>query len=414
MEQAVPNDVAGGAARTVRRRLVCYLSGFDPQGPSHYHQLFATESVKQAALAGYQITTGRRRKTGEHMASWDVSSQIDGQRVETRYDFLRWDDIVRQHWPRGRLRLLERTVFASTRMWANGVMWRALKTSWPMALAIILPGVALLVGALLLLVLAAAAGALFFQGHLLAGGLVLIFGGPTLIGALALAETRTQMAWLMRSLACLVLQGRGQLSTLESRLDVFGAHVAEQLIEANFDEVLVVGHSSGAMLAMSVVQRALEAVGPSLSPESPQVSLLTLGHCAPLLSYQPEAHAFRQELARLAAQNRLNWVDFGSPVDGCCFALRDPTATMGHARHRPDHPKILNPLFVELFSADRYRAIKRDKFRCHFQYLMAGEILGAYDFFRIVAGPLFLFQGMAHARGVVGFRRLEFLGGPDL
>jgi hypothetical protein len=376
--------------------------------------MFAAESLKQAALAGYEMATGRRRKTGEHMASWDVTGRFEDEQVHTRYDFLRWDDIVRQHWPRGRWRLLERTVFASIRMWSNGVMWQSLKTSWPMAVAIMLPGFALVAVAAMMLATVASFGWLVSHGHLLAGGLMLILGLPTWAALFAAAEGRTQMAWLMRSLACLVLQGRGQLEVLESRLDAFGSHVAQQLKGGQFDEVLLVGHSSGAMLAMSVMHRALGSAGRDFPADGPRMSLLTLGHCTPLLSQQPEADAFRRELADLALQTRLDWIDFGSPADGCCFALRDPTEFAGHKRSRTDHPKSLNPRFFELFSAERYAAIKRDKFRCHFQYLMAAERKGAYDFFRMVGGPAALFDGLQARAPVADFRGLELLGGPDI
>ena len=34
-----------------------------------------------------------------------------------------------------------------------------------------------------------------------------------------------------------------------------------------------------------------------------------------------------------------------------------------------------------------YAVIKKDIFRIHFQYIMAGDLLTDYDFFAITAGP---------------------------
>ena len=48
----------------VRRRCVMYLSGFDPQGPAHYHQLYQQEAARQAAVNGSRIEVGGRRKAG--------------------------------------------------------------------------------------------------------------------------------------------------------------------------------------------------------------------------------------------------------------------------------------------------------------------------------------------------------------
>ena len=114
------------------------------------------------------------------------------------------------------------------------------------------------------------------------------------------------------------------------------------------------------------------------------ISLLTLGECIPMLSYQPEARRFRAELEAIGVSDALAWIDFTAPPDGCCFALVDPTAVC-EGRSSIAHwraPKRLSPRFAQLFPPSRYERIRRDKYRCHFQYLMAGELPGVYDFSR--------------------------------
>ena len=49
------------------------------------------------------------------------------------------------------------------------------------------------------------------------------------------------------------------------------------------DEILVVGHSVGATLAVSVLARLLDAAGAARSAARPPIALLSLGHCMPLL-----------------------------------------------------------------------------------------------------------------------------------
>jgi pimeloyl-ACP methyl ester carboxylesterase len=407
----------------VRHRLALYLSGFDPQGPAHYHQLYSTEATKQAQASGHTLEVGRRRKASEHIAWWEVQGRTDGapDPTTTRYEFLRWDDVVRTYWPRGRWALFQRTVFATLAMWGNGVMWRSMKTSWPMFVAIALPGAMIVLLSALLLGLGGAAAALLAADlPWLAGGLVLL-GLPALAGLGMVAERRTNMAWLMRSLACLAEQGRGQTPDLEARLDHFADHLAAQLRAGTWDEVLLIGHSSGAMMAMIVAARALQrlsADGPTAT--AAPLSLLTLGHCSPLLSYQPEAEAFRAELRTLhqAQGSRLHWVDYGAPPDGCCFPLVDPTAPAWE--HTPTAlragapPKLLNPRFAQHFTPATYQAVRRDKFRCHFQYLMATECPGDYDYFALTAGPLTLAQRHAERPSVTDFRQFQRLGGPGL
>jgi pimeloyl-ACP methyl ester carboxylesterase len=230
------------------------------------------------------------------------------------------------------------------------------------------------------------------------------------------AEGRVHMAWLMRSTRFILRQARGATPELEARLDEFAARVDAALGDEANDEVLIVGHSSGAMLAVSTAARALarraSACAAGATSARP-LSLLTLGECIPMLSYQPQARAFRAELASLATSTTLAWLDFTAPPDGCCFALVDPTAVCeeraGAAHWTP--PKRLSPRFAQLFDASTYARVRADKYRCHFQYLMASQIPGAYDYFAITAGPERLEDRFATQVGVEHFRDFQLFGG---
>jgi hypothetical protein len=222
----------------------------------------------------------------------------------------------------------------------------------------------------------------------------------------------------MRSLACLARQGKGQTPELEERLNHFAEHVARQAQSGAWDEVLVAGHSSGAIMAMIVTARALRQLADAASAADPTgashpLSLLTLGHCSPLLSLQPEADGFRQELALLRGSPSLTWVDYGAPPDGCCFPLVDPTAVAPTATPLLAHLKLLNPRYAQHFTPATYRALRKDRFRCHMQYLAATELAGDYDYFAITAGPLSLRAAHAQRDSVTDFKRFQRLGGPS-
>ncbi|MBQ0946442.1 hypothetical protein KAK07_24110 [Ideonella sp. 4Y16] len=391
----------------MRRRLVCYIGGFDPQGPAHYHQLYATEAARQAAVSGHEISVGRRQRLGEHIAGWEVDARIDGQSVRTRYEFLRWDDIVRARWPRSRWALLRTTLWASWQCWRDGVMWYSWRRSWPAFLALAGPGLAMLIWVLLLGVVGVLAAGLWGAGWPLATGLWLLLTLPGLVALGVEAERRTQMAWLMRSLACLVRQGRGQTPELEARLDHFAAHLAAALQDPAHDEVLLVGHSSGAMLAVSVAARALAQVPAGAAA---RLSLLTLGQCGATLSQQPQAQAYRDELVAVGSSAQLHWLDVSAPADGCCYALVDPCEGLPLPPGSPG-AKRLSPRFAQLFTPASYERIRHDKYRCHFQYLMASEVVGEYDYFAITAGPRSLQERFAHRDGVADFRQFECFGG---
>ena len=115
-------------------------------------------------------------------------------------------------------------------------------------------------------------------------------------------------------------------------------------------------------------------------------------------------------MARLGAEPALDWVDFTAPADGCCFALTDPLAAAGITSTRPNHPKLLSPRFAALFTPSTYRKIRSDRFHLHFQYLMAGELPGDYDYTAITSGPLSLGARFASAESVTDFTQFRLFG----
>ena len=405
-----------GPAATIRRRHVLYVSGFDPQGPAHYHALYRAEAGKQALVSGYSIDVGPRQRGTAHSAYWDVRWTDDGgQTVDSRYEFLRWDDIVRKHWPRGTWRLVALTLATTTRMVINGSLWRILQTSWPAFMALAAPAALLAGCASGVAGLAVACAALMSLGHHAAGGVLLVGGLATLGGFARWAQGKVQMAWLMRSARAILLQAGDGRPELEQRLDAFAGHLLDLSRRPGIDELMVVGHSSGAMLAASVVARAIRRDAHLLErPGAPK--LLTLGECIPVLSYQPEASAFRAELGILRAHTALCWLDVTAPSDGCCFALIDPTEVcldgLAAGLRMPGGPKRLSPRFVQLFSSERYANVRADKYRCHFQYLMSGELRGVYDYFAITAGPLSLEVRFSSDEGIKNFEQFRWFGGP--
>lgn len=392
------------AGLPIRRRLVCFLSGFDPRGPAHYHTLYREAAAAQAALTGHTVAVGSRSSTAPHVASWSLHSQTGTQATDTRYDFLRWDDLVRRHWPTGALGAWRAAAYASWHLWRAGVMWDALKTSWPSFFVMATPGLLLIAFALCLFAVVTVLVMLPLQATALPLVALLL-----LIMALALLtrqlERRAHMGWLSRSMASLVHQARGDAPEVEARLDAMALHVHDAWFNGGFDELLVVGHSSGAMMAMSVVARALRHQGTLPAPTSPTaLALLTLGHCAPVLSGQAGAEPFRADLATLLQSPALCWIDYGAPPDGCCFPLVDPSARVASGKHRP---RVMNPRFAESFSPEAYRMLRADYFRCHFQYLMAGERATDYDYLAMTSGPQSLLQRHQGRSSAAGFRRFR-------
>jgi len=377
----------------VHKRCVLYLSGFDPKGAAHYHALYRTESARQSQVSGFQVAVGPRRKLPNGNAHWLLQAQDSGGEVATDYEFLRWDDVVRRHWQKSPWRLGWDVLTTSVHYMRTGALWRMKRLSWPPFVALFAPFLllcAVVLGVPLLgwgvWTLATALGAT----PVMAAGFALVCLGLALWGSRSL-ERRFGMFWLMRSYAFTRKQAAGETPELDQRLQQHADTLLQRVQDGGYDEVLLVGHSSGCIMAVEVMGRALQRA-PRLASQGAALNLLTLGQCIPLLATLPEAAAFRQRLSCLGASEGLGWVDVSAPPDGCCFALCDPFVGLQEPvdSRQPDRPKLVSPRFVKMFEPAVYEKLKQDRLRIHFQYIMAADLPTEYDYFQWTAGSRYL------------------------
>jgi hypothetical protein len=377
------------------KRHVYFLSGFDPKGAAYYHALYQAQAQQQAALNDMPIKVGSRQRDAQGNSFWTLNAvSPDGNTCETTYEFSRWDDLVRQNWPRSTWRLLMDMLFAYRLMWASSeiaTVWRlSRKTLVGLAYPLVVLGGGLVIG---LLAAAATAAGLSKWGASawLAGAAGLAVWASMLWGTLKL-EDKLNTTWLVRIFSFSGKQALGQLPALETRLNEVAEEIAQKIRANDVDEILVVGFSVGSILGVSTMARALaDADAMSASHHQgtrPTISFLTLGHCIPMLGLLPQAQAFRDELGVLAQSTAVHWIDFSSPTDWGSFALVDPVSAcrIDLPAGSQVNPTMRSPRFHTLFATATYACIRRNKRRMHMQYLMAGELPSDYDYFAITSG----------------------------
>ena len=384
---------------TVQKRVVLYLSGFDPRGARWYHQTYRDEAAEQAAVSGYAITVGKRERVGEHLLRWDVAWEQNGTRVETDYLYGEWDDIVRHFWVRQPVRLAWYTLTASWRALRTGVFANTFRWSWPAGVTATMPAILILLLLLSTLLLAWLGGALFGWAGAL-GGLLLGIAGLWVAYRL---EQKFNLTWVGRILSFHEREEQSRAGMLDKRRKAFGTLVADYLAGSDADEILVSGHSYGAVLAISVVAEALAA-----TPERERkVSLLTLGQTIMWLAWLPNASRMRADIATVAESGRVDWIDVSAPPDGACFALVDPYTAIGDRRTDRANPKLINAKFHEIMPPEKFARRTRDWMELHFQYIMATARPSDYDYFAITAGPETLAERFARRPSIRDFTRLR-------
>ena len=381
------------STRQVKSRRVFYIPGYDPIHPRRYRELYRTESTAQAAISDYKIKLKPKPKGANF--GWRVDAKIDATRVRADVDVLVWSDIVRDSMSQsipGTYLQLVRTAWVYI---ASGTLWRLMKLRKGPVIAALYP-----VGMLLLQLLLAVALtiAIIWTGKALldpllglAGHAIASFAGFGAFIALMRwfkkHDGRFFAYYLMHDYSYSAASRGANPPELEARIAVFTDVIAEAL-QGNADEVLVVGHSSGAHLGVSVLadlmrQGRMPASGPALS-------FLTLGQVVPMVSFLPEAHRLRADLRYLSARDELTWVDVSAPGDGCAFALCDPVSVSGVAPADKKWPLVFSAAFTQSLSPERWKTLRWRFFRLHFQYLCAFDRPKDYDYFQITAGPVTL------------------------
>lgn len=360
----------------VRRRKVFYLPGYDPFPPRRYRELYRREGAAQAEISGYELSLqGVPGGTG-----WTVRYGECGAEIESSVTVLVWSDLVQASMRGGVTASYLALVRTAWIYLASGALWRLARLRKGPVIAALYPVVALL-GQLALAVA---------LGLGLGGGIGGVFGG---VAGLALALAVLQgfyradrwlyIHYLMRDYAYSAQDGGAYPAPLADRLTAFAETIAEAAAEGA-DEVLVVGHSSGAYLAVSVLA---ELNRRNRVPDAVPLGLLTLGQVVPMVSALPRADQLRADLAAMGAQERIFWLDVTAPGDGCAFALCDPVAVSGVAGADQSAPLVISARFTQTLAPETWARLRWRFFRLHFQYLCAFDRPGDYDYFRITAGP---------------------------
>ncbi|GLS88331.1 hypothetical protein GCM10010873_33050 [Cypionkella aquatica] len=368
----------------VRRRRVFYIPGYDPFHPRRYRELYRKEGEAQAQISGYELGLKPKKTGGAY--GWHVTTNIKEVVTDADVEVLVWSDIVKTSMSRGILATYAQLVRTAYAYIASGALFRLAGLRKGPMIAALYPFVFLLVQLFLAILAGWGVGMLVSAVHPVLGwaaGLGVLWA---VLRAFKRWDNKVFAYYLMHDYAYSAQAGGANPPELEARMTAFRLSIRAAL-SAGFDEVLVVGHSSGAHLSVSILADLLRE---GLPQDTAKIGFLSLGQVVPMVSFLPKARRLRADLHYLAAQDRLVWVDVTAPGDGCAFALCDPVAVTGVAPEAKVWPLVISAAFTQTLSPARWKALRWKFFRLHFQYLCAFDRPGHYDYFQITAGPLSL------------------------
>jgi len=391
-------------------RLVFFFSGFDPKSASFYHRLFRHGIARRNAAHDETMALGKRVRIGRWASGWTSlwrgAPKSLGRRPETmrtRVHFMRWDDIVRRHWKRTPITLARDYWNVYARGLASGVLARIGRAA-PGALRLALLPLAVGVGSILASALVVGA-LLAWAAHLptLVAAIVGLAAGFVLWRAVA---RWIDCEWMLRLVAFMREHAIGEVPALDARLD----EMADRLVEAvearmrhpgaaPLREVMVLGYSSGTILAAGVLARAMPRLGEIVdgrrADKETTLSLVTLGQCLPIATAWPGAHRLRNELEVLAERTTLTWHDYSATSDRAAFSKTSPWPEPARLRGHQ-----ASPPFKAAPGGLRFAALSRERRETHLQYLrppVGKSDASSFDFLAIACGPQTLAE--RHAKG---------------
>jgi hypothetical protein len=355
------------------KRKIFYLPGFDPRGPRFYHQLYKAQAERYSARSGEAVAVSGRSRGPGPAVSWHVSNSTTG--VETDYSCLEWDDIIRRGWISNPASLLARSAATYWNYTRKLDFGRLLRMPRGPLVTLFYPPLSTLLIPVAIFLVVLGLGSLVTRPAWAALAAAIVALG---VGIWVL--NRMKSFWLLRFFIFNndLTYGRED-PELDARLDAFAQVIADSF-DGDADEILLVTHSNGSILALPLMER-LAAIVAGRFPD--RFTLLTLGHCIPLLGCHVEAHRFHAQLKAVGTLD-FDWVDIGFPPDGAAYTKVDPfCGVVPDSRPRVKH---LSAQIFRFWPPAEYARRRKNKYELHFDYLRCGETLSPIDHVSMTAG----------------------------
>ncbi|PYB75222.1 MULTISPECIES: lipase [Rhizobium] len=368
---------------SVARRAVFLVGGYERNDSAGFFRRIGREMARFSACWGVAARMeepvpapggiAATARVHYHGADGDCVSDLT---------FLSFDDLVKRDGSRPFVVRLWVYLISFLDYVFSGTMFRFFGTNWRFALYFLYPAVALMAFA--------GAGCFVYRLVRFAGFpgsmIVAVLVGMLVAYAAGRFIGRRYFVFHLMDLWSFSREHlRGRRPDMDLRLDAWSRLIDERLRDGRYDEVLLVGHSTGGALILDVAHLLAER----LTGEGRAVdfTLLTVGSTSLKVCLHPAAVRARQRLENLSRFPALRWTEFQALTDIINFYKCDPYRLAGLTHQRKDaFPRMFQVRFREMLVSESYKRIKRNFFRVHYQFISANSRRYFYDFFLICCG----------------------------
>ncbi|QTL04213.1 hypothetical protein J5J86_02320 [Aquabacter sp. L1I39] len=370
------------------RRHFFFVAGYDPMDVVGHHRIFARESARFAGT--WQARTWSEGELHETPtgAYWDAGAAGPGWESATRFELLAWNDIVKADMARSRWSHILGSARAMWDMVATGTVIRYFRFSRRYGIFFALTYVMLLamtglgIGAgLVAYDFAAPLGPLAALPAAVAAGLAVFFGLMATLGARVKLKQSLDLAEFSVDFV------RGRHGAIDARLEAFADRLIAVARNGGVDEIVVAGHSLGAMHVVSLVALALRK-DPDFARAVP-VRLLTVGSTAAKFALHPAGGRLREAARTVHDATSLDWIEFQAKDDIVSFYKVDPVS-LTHAGNGDGsrRPFIRQVTIRGMMTPGTYARYRLDIMRLHCQFFLANDCRAPYDFYAFIHAPI--------------------------
>jgi hypothetical protein len=358
---------------------VYHLSGYDPV-TSHAgaRNRFVRELKRFGPTWSVKTSTGTMHED-INGTDWRVLADGPNWHVATDYHLVRWDDLIvkfssRTIWYRVAVGIIAFLDFVFA-----GAFWGYLRTNWRYA-------------------------GFFLYPFVTFGGLVAVTGfmgvcawraNTTIPALIAIAVALAGFAiacWRWLHIGLLFddwIFSRAYIRwgdpIIEQRLDKIAHEIVAAAQGSDADELLVIGHSLGAVVAIDLLDRALK-LAPSFGEKGIPVTFLSIGSSILKIGLHGGAERFRAAVDRVARAPGIFWGEYQARVDIMNFYNTNPMAEMSLSAENGPFVRLVE--FSQMLERAMYRSIRLKFYRVHCQFVSGNDKRYLYDYFMLVCGPV--------------------------
>lgn len=381
------------AGNTVAKRLVFHIGGYDPiTSPDFARQRFVRE------IARFQRTWSVKAlvedfRDGPDQRQWSVTTTGPNWRVQTDYHLIRWDDVIDSFRDRATGTRIALGIIAFWDFVFAGALWAYFRANWGYAAFFLYPYVTF--GLLILTALSICILAFKISGSV---PVAIGVGFLGFIAVMAGAWRRLHIGSLFDDWIFSREYVRWGNSTIEKRLDKLATELVAAARNSDADEILIVGHSLGAALAVDLLDRALK-LDNALGRRKIPLTLITIGSSILKIGLHRAATRFRATVERVAVSPGIFWGDYQARIDLMNFYNCQPMSEMGLSVE--NEPVVRLVEIGRMLEHATYRRFRLDFFRLHCQFVSGNDKRASYDYFMLVCGPVSARSQTLDANGAV-------------